>query len=295
MPKQILTPDENIIIGYLTEDAIDLFGQVLLTKDMPLSLTIKNRLNHLYVAVKYRPIAAVSPSVICKIQPSTPKPSNQKPILEIAKPLDQKFDFIDASVATTASSYLNDLLKLLRQDDFFYNNLRTLSINNMTYSHSVNVAILSTIFGQRLNFSAKDLQDLALAALFHDIGVILLPPEVKLSIARIDDQAEVLYRQHPRLGANLLKYDRLPASIYNAILQHHEKYNGSGYPAALHGHEILLNASIINIVDTFDLLTTSIYQRQALDPQQALKRITFCAGTDFAAKITQTFCSFFTI
>lgn len=282
------------IIGYLTKNATDKFGRVLLTKGMPLNVLLKEKLEGLHIPYEYTPVEKKKSAVLLPPKLSAKKLfKNQKNIFKVPDTLDPKFDSLKSEIVSAASDYLQNTLSTIRKDNFFSNSLKTLSSNNMTLSHSINVAILSLSFGSLLNYDQQQLQDLSIAALFHDIGAILLPPEILKSVSRIDDQQELLYRQHPRLGSDLLKGDKLPKEIYIPILQHHEKFDGRGYPAGLKENEITKNASIINICDTFDYLTTSIYQSNVRPPKEAVERIKFSSGKDFNPQIVDTFINLF--
>lgn len=162
---------------------------------------------------------------------------------------------MDATAELFASRTSLDLFDLLR---------RMRALDDTVYAHSVNVAMISRAIGRWLKFSRHELDMLTLAALFHDIGKTQIPEEVLNKQGKLTDQEFALIRQHPLLGSKLLKkIPKLDARIPFAALQHHERFDGSGYPRGLTGDEIDDFAAIIAIADVYDAMTSARTYRTA--------------------------------
>ena len=106
-------------------------------------------------------------------------------------------------------------------------------VNDSTYAHSLNVAIISRIIGKWLHFSNEELDTLTLAGLLHDIGKTKIPDEVLNKDGKLTDEEFQMIRNHPKYGYDILKSQPLNSHIKKAALMHHERCDGSGYPMGL--------------------------------------------------------------
>jgi len=140
-------------------------------------------------------------------------------------------------------------------------------------NNSVNVMVYSMVIGMKLGVKEDNLKDLAFAAFMANIGIIKIPREIIYKPARLTDEEQVIMREHPQHGADILKALLMPPSIWTAALQHHERFDGAGYPAELKGEEITLFARIIAIAETFNALTSSRPWAKAVDPWKAIEMV----------------------
>lgn len=139
---------------------------------------------------------------------------------------------------------LFDLLRGLRSND------------DVIYAHCLNVAMVSRAIGKWLKFSREDLDILTLAGLLHDIGKMLIPMDILTKSGKLTDDEFAKIRQHPTDGYKILKkIPGLDPRILYTALQHHERFDGSGYPRHLPGDEIDDFAAIIAIADVYDAMT----------------------------------------
>lgn len=143
-------------------------------------------------------------------------------------------------------------------------------VNDSTYAHSLNVAIISRIIGKWLHFSNEELDTLTLAGLLHDIGKTKIPDEVLNKDGKITDEEFQMIRNHPKYGYDILKSQPLNSHIKKAALMHHERCDGSGYPMGLTMEEIDDYALIIAIADVYDAMTAARSYRAPLCPFEVI-------------------------
>jgi putative nucleotidyltransferase with HDIG domain len=143
-------------------------------------------------------------------------------------------------------------------------------VNDSTYAHSLNVAIISRIIGKWLHFSNEELDTLTLAGLLHDIGKTKIPDEVLNKDGKLTDEEFQMIRNHPKYGYDILKSQPLNSHIKKAAIMHHERCDGSGYPMGLTMEEIDDYALIIAIADVYDAMTAARSYRAPLCPFEVI-------------------------
>ena len=137
--------------------------------------------------------------------------------------------------------------------------------DDSTYVHSVNVSLICNVIGKWLGFSEGDVQILTLCGLLHDIGKLMMPKEIITKPGKLTLLEFATIKTHPYVGYHILQED-LDEHIKNAVLQHHEKCDGSGYPKGLHKDEIDEFAKIVTIADIYDAMTANRVYREGLCP-----------------------------
>jgi HD-GYP domain-containing protein (c-di-GMP phosphodiesterase class II) len=140
-----------------------------------------------------------------------------------------------------------------------------LSRENYQISHTVNSFILSVTIGDYLKLKDKELIDLAVAALLHEAGMLHIPPDTYLTGKPLTREEHKAIWSHPVLGFNILKSLNFPQNIRLAVLEHHERENGSGYPQRLTGGKISLYAKIIAVACSFEAITSTRPYKDAKD------------------------------
>ena len=137
------------------------------------------------------------------------------------------------------------------------------SIEDSVYAHSLNVALISRTIGRWLKLGREDLDTLTLAGLFHDIGKLAVPEEILNKTEALTEEEFALIQTHPLEGNRMLKRTNADPRICRAALQHHERFDGSGYPRNLSEDEIDDFAAIVAIADVYDAMTASRSYRRA--------------------------------
>ncbi len=158
-----------------------------------------------------------------------------------------------------------------------------------THGHSNRVSHLSSLIGREKGLSNKELEDLEVACLFHDIGKIKIPDSILRKEAGLSDNEIRIMNRHVEYGIEILSKAQSLHRFIPGVKHHHEWYNGDGYPDGLAGEQIPLFASIISIADAYDAMTTDRPYRKALSRTVALKRINQSSGTQFAPSLVSLF------
>ncbi|MFP3982923.1 MAG: HD-GYP domain-containing protein [Desulfurivibrionaceae bacterium] len=142
-----------------------------------------------------------------------------------------------------------------------------------TFEHAINMAEIAKKIGQELNLPEDELQSLELGCLIHDIGKIAIPDDILLKPGNFDLRDKDIMQHHPMIGAKLVARHLQDDRITNIILQHHERLDGSGYPAGLKGKDIGLFPRIVMVADTYEALVSQRPYKKSLSSEEALKII----------------------
>lgn len=145
--------------------------------------------------------------------------------------------------------------------------------DEITFAHSLNVALICNIIGIWLKFERNELNLLITAGLLHDIGKLKIPPEIIKKPGKLTDEEYAIIRNHSQYGYEILCTKNLDEKIIYAAYQHHEKYNGKGYPNKLSGSEINLFSSIVAIADVYDAMTSNRSYRKGICPFHVLEQM----------------------
>ena len=155
--------------------------------------------------------------------------------------------------------------------------------------HGIRTAYYAVPLGHAAGLSPAELNDLCLASLLHDIGVLTIPQELLDKEEPLTDEEYALVQSHPRAGAKLLA----PIAVLRRpalwIAHHHERWDGFGYPYGLRGELIPLGARILAIADTFDSLTSPQPFRPALEPKSALRLLQKLAASQLDPALVAVF------
>jgi len=147
--------------------------------------------------------------------------------------------------------------------------------------------------GLRLDCDESELALLRLGGALHDVGKLGVRDEVlnKPGPLTEDELSEV--RAHPEIGARMVSLDGALQAALPAVLYHHERWDGAGYPTGKAGEEIPLEARVLAVADAFDAMTSDRPYRRALSRAEALAEVERCAGTQFDPQIARVFLELF--
>jgi len=151
--------------------------------------------------------------------------------------------------------------------------------NREARSHNLRVARLCVHIGRQMSMSAAELRVLARAGLMHDIGKLGIPAAVLEKHSPLDESEWILMRTHPEMGLTLLDRAGQSSREVLAVLYHHERLDGSGYPYGLKAEAIPIEARIVAVADTYDALTSDRPYRQACSQLEARRVLIAEAGS----------------
>jgi HD-GYP domain-containing protein (c-di-GMP phosphodiesterase class II) len=158
-----------------------------------------------------------------------------------------------------------------------------------TKGHSERVRFLGLELAKHMGFDYRELEVLEHAAILHDIGKIGIDTSVLNKQEELTNTEFSLIRAHPIIGDEILGPIGTLEGVRTTILQHHERFDGKGYPYGISGEEITLKARILAVIDTFDAMLTDRPYRKALSMDQALEEVRKGSGTQFDPSVVKAF------
>ncbi len=190
--------------------------------------------------------------------------------------------------------------KLMKKKSIRYSNVRSLlqviSENNQEVAvHTERMKSMCYHIGKILLLNQEQQNKLELLACMHDIGKIGIPERILMKPDKLTQSEFEIMKTHTEIGYRIAKSTPDLSYIADEILYHHEKYNGSGYPKGLKGEEIPLLSRIINVVDSFDVMTHERIYKKAMDTQSAIEELKRCSGTQFDPLIVDIFIDYLSI
>jgi HD-GYP domain-containing protein (c-di-GMP phosphodiesterase class II) len=162
--------------------------------------------------------------------------------------------------------------------------------DDYTAEHSVRVSVLAVALGRELSLLEKELEDLGVSAMLHDVGKIKIPDDVLNKEGALTDEEYKQMKTHAAHGKHLLmsKSDVPPIAI-DVAWSHHEQLNGGGYPRGISAEKIPFFAKIVAVVDAFDAITSDRAYSTARSTLEALKILYECRGTQFDDEVVRAF------
>jgi len=160
------------------------------------------------------------------------------------------------------------------------------SFDDYTYTHCLNLSALGVLLGNSAGLDEKGLLMVGMSGILHDVGKCLLPREIIHKPGPLTYGEMETVKRHPQLGHEYLSRQRdIPPTVLRAVLEHHERLDGKGYPAGLSGEDIHPLSSIISVVDIYDALTTDRVYRSRVSPHQALRMLYNMRGKAFPEEL----------
>lgn len=159
-----------------------------------------------------------------------------------------------------------------------------------TSNHCMNVCILAVTFGCALGLEKKQLHSLGMGALLHDLGKMKIPLEILNKPGRLTTEEYELIKTHSREGYEMLKSKGgVSNEILEIVLSHHERIDGSGYPAGKPGELVSLLSQITSVVDVYDAITSNRCYHDGMPPHEAMKLMYEWSGRNFAPELIEGF------
>jgi response regulator RpfG family c-di-GMP phosphodiesterase len=158
-----------------------------------------------------------------------------------------------------------------------------------THGHSERVVNFSLRLGRELGLGEEQMRSLEFGSLLHDIGKIGVPDAILRKPAKLTEEEWVRMREHPLHGQKILRGIEFLEGASRVVAQHHEKWDGSGYPLGLSGTEIDLNARIFAVADAFDAITSDRVYRRGRSYEEALAELEAYSGRQFDPRVVEVF------
>ena len=161
--------------------------------------------------------------------------------------------------------------------------------DDYTYSHTERVVYCCEVVADYMKLDEESRRTLLISAYMHDIGKVNIPREVLITSERFTDEQWEMIKNHPTAGRNIISKIEGMDMIGRIIEQHHERYDGHGYPFGLKGDEIHPLASILTLADSFDAMTNDRPYKKKKTISEALQEIRRCEGTQFNPEKAEIF------
>ena len=198
-----------------------------------------------------------------------------KVIYDVAKNimLDVFEDPRSGEQAERSKGWVSNAAEFILKNKFALPNMMSMiSYDYYTYTHSVNVAVLGLLFSKYLGFKYDEMNALGTGLLLHDVGKTQVESAIINKKEKLNEEEFAMIKMHVEFGANILtQKSGIDSTSFIPVMQHHEKYNGKGYPRGLKGDEIHKYGKIASIIDVYDALTTRRSYADARKPFSALQ------------------------
>lgn len=179
---------------------------------------------------------------------------------------------------------------LLSNPDILVNLSDIRSVDEYTFSHCVNVCVLSVLTGVAMKYSRDELRTLGMGAILHDIGKMMIPKEILNKPGKLTKEEYEIIKKHPQFGHKILeKYPNINDLIRLVVLTHHERFDGKGYPFGLKGEEIHEFSRIVSIADVYDAMTSERAYNKKNMPHKAIEYLISMGNHQFDYEMTKTF------
>lgn len=194
-------------------------------------------------------------------------------------------NFVEAT-----NSIGNDLMKAIMENDAIAVDISNLKVSDeYTFKHSVDVATMSMIIARHYGLDEKEIYDIGIAGLLHDIGKSYIPNEILNKPAKLTDEEFEIIKKHSVFGYNILKEkEGINYQMSLGVLQHHEKMNGKGYPLGVKSDKIGLYPRILSVADIYDALVTKRTYKDAFSQRVAVEML-MSMTEELDIKIIQSF------
>lgn len=157
-----------------------------------------------------------------------------------------------------------------------------------TFQHSSRVANYAVKIALKMKLRKERMDNLFIASILHDIGKVNIPEEILKKPDKLTHEEFAIVKKHPEDGAAMIR-ETIYADLADIVEQHHERVNGKGYPHGLTDDEILIEAKIIGVADTFDAMTEDRAYRKAYSPEYAMEELKRLSGIQYDPEVVEAF------
>ena len=184
-------------------------------------------------------------------------------------------DTSSSDFANTANNITFSLMQAISENDAVAMNIDALKVcDEYTFKHSVDVATMAMIIARKSGLSNKDVYQIGVSGLLHDVGKSHIPNEILNKAGKLTEEEFTVMKNHTIYGYNILKEkSEISNEVIAGVLQHHEKINGRGYPLKLAGKQITPYARVLSVADIYDALVTERPYKKGFSAHDALEMI----------------------
>jgi putative nucleotidyltransferase with HDIG domain len=194
--------------------------------------------------------------------------------------VDQRTAELDRALASLENAYRSTLQALTAALE---------TRDSETHGHSERVVTFSLRLGREYGLGAEEMKALEFGSLLHDIGKIGVPDAILRKPAKLTDEEWIRMRQHPLHGQQILRGIKFLEGAARVVAQHHEQWDGSGYPLGLKADEIDICARIFSVADAFDAITSDRVYRKGRPYEAAAQELSEWANRQFDPKVIEAF------
>lgn len=268
-------------------------GRILLAKDVELDQTYINSLIAKDIPAVYIDDEISRDVFISDVVLDETRVLARKCITKTFKNIMNKSINRNTIAINEIKSSISDIIdQLLNNKGVIYELVDVRSVDDYLLSHSVNVCILALMTGITMKLHRNQLEQLAVGAILHDIGKALVSPAVLNKPGRLTDIEFEEIKKHPAYSLEILRKNPDIDSVSRMIAyQHHEKYNGDGYPLGKKNKELMEMSQIVGMVDMYDAITSNRCYRKAMPPNEAYELIAGSGDHYFKFDIVKAFLS----
>ena len=182
--------------------------------------------------------------------------------------------------ADTTDAITQNLMKAITDNQAIAVDISALKVSDeYTFKHSVDVATMAMIVGKKHGLSDRQVYDIGISGLLHDVGKSRIPNEILNKAGKLTDEEFAVMKKHSLFGYTILKdKEAISEPIAMGVLQHHEKISGRGYPMGLPEEKIHLFAKILSVADIYDALVTERVYKKAYSQRDAVEMIMSMTG-----------------
>lgn len=159
--------------------------------------------------------------------------------------------------------------------------------DGFTRGHADRVSRIAGAIAREMDLSEKQIEQIELAGMLHDIGKIGVEDQILMKPTRLDPHEQQLMRRHPIYGATILQPSESLRPLVSLVLHHHENYDGSGYPEGRKGEDIPLGSRIIIVADAYEAMTSDRIYRKAIGHERAMEQLNRYKGIQFDPKVVR--------
>ena len=246
-----------------------------------------------FIGEEYLPTERLTISIGVSVYPDNA--SNEIDLIKYADEALYRAKFLSRNTVQPYYSILDDLQKDVSENDLeIIASIRTLiavinAKDRYTYSHIERVVSYCEMMADRLGLDAETKKTFIYAAYMHDLGKINIPEEILIKTGKLTDSEWDILKNHSKNGAEIINSVSVLADVVPIIMQHHERYDGTGYPMNLKGEEITYLARVLTVADSFDAMTSHRPYQTMKTHAEAFDELAKCSGSQFDPDIVRIF------